>query len=240
MNFFTSVAMRNAPDQPGARTPYVSPMFAPDLPLARLRFAVVDVETTGTAPDVGDRITEIAIVPVERGQVGDPFVRLVDPERPIPPFITALTGISPAMVRGQPPFRQIADEVVDRLAGRMFVAHNASFDWRFVYGELRRAHGPGVVPPAPDQRLCTVRLARALLPGLPRRSLDHVAAHLGIPLGDRHRAAGDAVATARALVALLARAEGAGLSQWGALMRYLATPARRRRARTSQLVDPLA
>lgn len=240
MKYFTSVAMRSPPDQPGPRPPYVVPMLAPDLPLARLRFAVVDVETTGTAPDGGDRITEIAIVPVESGQVGEPFVRLVDPERPIPPFITALTGISPAMVRGQPPFRLIADEVVDRLAGRVFVAHNASFDWRFVYGELRRTHGPAVAPPTLDQRLCTVRLARALLPGLPRRSLDQVAAHLGIPLGERHRAAGDAVATARALVALLARAEGAGLSQWGALMRYLATPARRRRARTSQLVDPLA
>ncbi len=240
MKFFTSVAMRSAPDQPGGSPLYLSSMFAPDLPLAHLRFAVVDVETTGTAPEVGDRITEIAIVPVEDGQVGEPFVRLVDPERPIPPFITALTGISSAMVRGQPPFRHIAEEVADRLAGRVFVAHNASFDWRFVYGELRRTVGPALAPPAPDQRLCTVRLARALLPGLPRRSLDHVTAHLGIPLGDRHRAAGDAVATAHALVALLARAEVAGLSQWGALMRYLATPARRRRARTSLLVDPLA
>jgi DNA polymerase-3 subunit epsilon len=215
-------------------------MFAPELPLAHLRFAVVDVETTGTAPDVGDRITEIAIVPVDRGQVGAPFVRLVDPERPIPPFITALTGISSAMVRGQPPFRHIADEVADRLAGRVFVAHNASFDWRFVSGELRRAHGAAAPPLSLDHRLCTVRLARALLPELPRRSLDQVTAHLGIPLSDRHRAAGDAVATAHALVAMLRRAEAAGLSHWGALVRYLATPARRRRARLSPLVDPLA
>lgn len=208
-------------------------MFAPDLPLRQLPFAVVDVETTGTTPEGGDRVTEIAIVPVQDGVVGPPFTRLVDPERPIPPFISALTGITPAMVRGQPPFRSIAADVADRLAGRVFVAHNVSFDWRFVQGELVRA-GQGPVPPGQDTaRLCTVRLARAFLPRLPRRSLDHVVAHLGLTLAARHRAAGDAEATAQALVRMLALAQEAGVEHWGTLQRYLATPARRRRARSA-------
>ncbi|MBU6365188.1 MAG: hypothetical protein KJT01_03160 [Gemmatimonadetes bacterium] len=212
-------------------------MVSADRPLRHLPFAVVDVETTGTAPEGGDRVTEIAIVPVEDGRVGAPFTRLVDPERPIPPFITALTGITPAMVRGQPPFRAIAADVAAQLAGRVFVAHNVSFDWRFVHGELARAgHGP---PPPPDTaRLCTVRLARAFLPRLPRRSLDHVVAHLGIALTGRHRAGGDAEATAHALVRLLALAQDAGVEQWGALQRYLATPASRRRALARVLPDP--
>lgn len=214
-------------------------MLPQDLPLRDLPCAVVDVETTGTVAEGGDRITEIAIVPVTGGVVGEPYVRLVDPERPIPPYITTLTGISTAMVRGQPPFRAIADEVASHLAGRVFTAHNASFDWRFVFGELARARAPGAVTPPAEHRLCTVRLARVFLPGLPRRSLDHVVAHLGIPLLQRHRAAGDALATAHALVRLLAMAQDAGITHWGALTSYLATPARRRRAREAKATLPL-
>jgi DNA polymerase-3 subunit epsilon len=213
-------------------------MVPPDLPLLDLPCAVVDVETTGTSPDGGDRVTEIAIVPVQGGVVGEPFTRLVDPERSIPPVITALTGITPAMVRGQPPFRAIAGEVASRLAGRVFVAHNASFDWRFVQGELARAATDGLPPAGAEPRLCTVRLARVFLPRLPRRSLDHVAAHFGIPLAARHRAAGDAMATAQALVQLLALAHEAGIAHWGGLVRHLATPARRRRTQVTGLPTP--
>lgn len=206
-------------------------MLPHDTPLHRLPFAVVDVETTGTAAEAGDRVTEIAIVPVQGGVVGEPYARLVNPERPIPPFITALTGISWAMVRDQPPFRAIADEVASHLAGRVFTAHNVSFDWRFVVGEQARACGAPDGPVLTAPRLCTVRMARAFLPRLPRRSLGHVAAHFGIPVHARHRAAGDALATAHALVRLLELAQEAGLPNWGALLQYLATPARRRSSR---------
>jgi DNA polymerase-3 subunit epsilon len=179
---------------------------------------VVDVETTGTQASGGDRITEIAIVEVRGGEVGDVFSQLVNPERPIPPYITALTRISWDMVRDQPPFRQVAQGVLDRLSGTVFVAHNASFDWRFVSEELRRGVGHELSGP----RLCTVRLAKALLPDLPRRSLDHLTRYFNIEIEARHRAAGDALATAQALCRMLRVAEGEGVRTWPELEALLA------------------
>ena len=186
--------------------------------LADIAFSVVDVETTGTQASGGDRITEIAIVEVRGGKVGEVFSQLVNPERPIPPYITALTQISWEMVRDQPPFRQVAPEVLDRLSGTVFVAHNASFDWRFVSEELRRGVGHELSGP----RLCTVRLAKALLPDLPRRSLDHLSRYFNIEIEARHRAAGDAIATAQALCRMLRVAEGEGVRTWPELEALLA------------------
>ena len=196
----------------------------PATPLASLPFAVVDVETTGTVPESGDRITEIAVVRVEGGIVGAPYARLVNPQRPIPGYITMLTGISHAMVRDEPPFRDRAPEIRALLDGAVFTAHNAAFDWRFVQAELVRS----AVTPLGGPRLCTVRLARRLLPQLPRRSLDAVTTHFGIRIEARHRAAGDALATAYALCRLLALAADAGLTTWGALEASLAPRTRRR------------
>jgi DNA polymerase-3 subunit epsilon len=178
-----------------------------------ITFAVVDVETTGTRASMGDRITEIAIAHVERGEITDVFTQLVNPERPIPPYITALTQISQEMVRDQPLFRDIAGEVRRRLQGAVFVAHNAAFDWRFVAAELRRVAGYELVGPS----LCTVRLAKALVPDLPRRSLDHVTRYFGIEIQARHRAAGDAVATAQALCRMLQLADREGIRTWAEL-----------------------
>ncbi|WP_396222216.1 PolC-type DNA polymerase III [Gemmatimonas sp.] len=192
--------------------------------LADIAFAVVDVETTGTQAAGGDRITEIAIVQVRGGEVVEVFSRLVNPGRPIPPYITALTQISWAMVRDQPPFAEIAPLVMERLAGAVFVAHNAAFDWRFVGEELRR--GAGHVLSGP--RLCTVRLARKLLPDLPRRSLDHLTRYFGIEIEARHRAAGDALATAHALCRMLRVAEQEGYHTWHDLEHLLAPSSVRR------------
>lgn len=186
--------------------------------LADIAFSVVDVETTGTQASGGDRITEIAIVQVRGGEVGEVYSQLVNPERPIPPYITALTQISWDMVRDQPRFRQVAQQVLDRLSGTVFVAHNASFDWRFVSEELRRGVGHDLSGP----RLCTVRLAKALLPDLPRRSLDHLSRYFNIEIEARHRAAGDAVATAHALCRMLRVAEGEGVRTWPELEALLA------------------
>lgn len=196
--------------------------------LADIAFAVVDVETTGTQAAGGDRITEIAIVRVEGGEVGAVYTQLVNPERPIPPYITALTRISWDMVRDQPPFRVVAPEIVSRLSGAVFTAHNASFDWRFVSEELRRGVGLELSGP----RLCTVKLAKALLPDLPRRSLDHVTRYFNIEIEARHRAAGDALATARALCRMLRIAEREGLQTWEDLVSRLSpsSTARRRTA----------
>ncbi len=198
--------------------------------LTDISFAVVDVETTGTRASHGDRVTEIAIADVRGGAVCDVFTQLVNPERMIPPHITTLTQISWAMVREQPAFRQIATEVTSRLAGRVFTAHNAAFDWRFVTEELGR--GVGVQLSGP--RLCTVRMARVLLPQLSRRSLDHVTHYFGINIGARHRAAGDAVATAEVLLRLLRVAADLGLCTWSDLESYLAA---RRNSRGASAAD---
>ena len=199
--------------------------------LSQLAFAVVDVETTGGRPDGGDRITEIAVVTVRDNAVADVYETLVNPERSIPPFITRLTNISWEMVRDKAPFRDRCDEVLRVLEGSIFVAHNAAFDWRFVSAEVARARGRQLT----GRRLCTVRLARRLLPQLRSRSLDWVARHYGveIPPGMRHRAAGDALATARCLLRLLDDARSHGCERWSDLERLLATarPARRRRGR---------
>ncbi len=197
------------------------------LPIASLRFAVVDVETTGGRPGHGDRITEIAIVRVHGGQIVDVFETLVNPECPIPPMITQITRITSEMVRNKPVFGSIAHEVAERLAGHIFVAHNASFDWRFVSHEVYRGTGQAL----DGTTLCTVRLARKVLPQLPRRNLDSVANHyaVNIPAEARHRAAGDAIATAKILIAMLRDAAAdRAITTWGALEAF-------QRGGTSQL-----
>lgn len=200
--------------------------------LSSLSFAVVDVETTGGRPNHGDRITEIAVVTVRGGRVVDVFDTLVNPERSIPPFITRLTNISWDMVRDKAPFRDVCADILRALDGHVFVAHNAGFDWRFVSTEVARSTGRELT----GRRLCTVRLARRLLPQLRSRSLDWVARHydVEIPAGMRHRAAGDALATAECLLRLLADARHHGCTRWSELEGFLAAgrvAARRRRGR---------
>ncbi|MDQ2665354.1 MAG: 3'-5' exonuclease [Gemmatimonadota bacterium] len=189
--------------------------------LSELSFAVVDVETTGGQFRFGDRITEIAVVLVRDGRVQDVYETLVNPERAIPPIITRITNISWDMVCDVEPFHGICDRVVRALEGHVFVAHNAGFDWRFVSAEVQRASGRELA----GRRLCTVRLARRLLPQLRSRSLDWVAQHYNveIPAGQRHRAGGDALATAHCLIRLLADARSHGCERWSELERFLAT-----------------
>jgi len=181
--------------------------------LSSLSFAVVDVETTGTSAKTHDRITEISVVRVVDGGIADVYTRLVNPERSIPAFITSLTQISWDMVKDAPSFRHIAEEVAERLSGHVFAAHNAVFDWGFVSEELSRCAGRRLSGP----RLCTVRLARVSLPELSRRSLDHVTHHFGIEVSSRHRAEGDAVATAHCLLRMLRVAEAREITTWSAL-----------------------
>ncbi|CAN5343964.1 hypothetical protein BH09GEM1_BH09GEM1_03950 [soil metagenome] len=200
--------------------------------LSELSFAVVDVETTGGQFRFGDRITEIAIVLVRDGRVENVYETLVNPQRSIPPIITRITNIHWEMVRDAAPFSGICDSVVQALDGHVFVAHNAGFDWRFVCAEVERTSGRVLA----GRRLCTVRLARRLLPQLRSRSLDWVARHydVEIPAGQRHRAGGDALATAHCLIRLLADARGHGCERWSDLERFLATgnaAARRKKRR---------
>lgn len=202
--------------------------------LSEVAFAVVDVETTGGAVERGHRITEIAVVEVRAGHVVDEWHTLVNPCRRIPPGVTALTGITDAMVSGAPWFEDVAEEVVRRLDGRVFAAHNVAFDWAFVSGELLRTTGD-----CPDPyRLCTVRLVRRLVPQLRHRNLDVVSRHFGVEILGRHRAHGDALATARILLRLLDEAAGLGLEDLSALDAHL-RGARRRGGRPGQASLPL-
>src|SRR5207302_398809 len=132
------------------------------------RFAVVDVETTGTSPRRGDRIIEIAVAVLEGDRVAPAFQSLVNPGVAIAPFVARLTGIDDTAVRVAPSFAAVADRLLDHLAGTVFVAHNVRFDWTFLLVELERARSLVLQGP----RLCTLRLARRLLPALESRSLD--------------------------------------------------------------------
>ena len=145
----------------------------------------VDLETTGGS--TGEhRITEVGVV--ELGPAGiSRWSTLVDPQQSIPPFIQQLTGITDAMVRGAPTFDEIAPGLFERLNGKLFVAHNASFDRGFLRSEFRRAG----VAFNPDV-LCTVRLSRALFPAEKRHGLDALVVRHALVPSDRHRALADA------------------------------------------------
>ena len=204
----------------------LDPSMAPyGTPLHDVRFAVVDVETTGRGPWAGNRIIEIAIVEVAGGAVVDEYETLVNPGQGIPGAITALTGITSQMVAQAPWFEHVAEEVYRRLEGRVFVAHNATFDWSFVSSELVASAGDA--PRVP--RLCTVRMARRLVSRLRHRNLDELSRHFGVAIHARHRAYGDALATARVLLRLLDEAAGRGIDDLSTLEWYLKRRRQRKR-----------
>jgi DNA polymerase-3 subunit epsilon len=196
--------------------------------LADLSYVVVDVETTGGSSMERDRITEIAAVVIERGEITRVYESLVNPLRPISPMVSRLTNITWEMVRTAPTFREIVPEVADAIRGHVFVAHNAGFDWRFVTSEIARATGERLE----GRRLCTVKMARKLVPNLQRRSLDYLARHYNVEITARHRAGGDALATARVFLRMLREAHDRGCETWPdleALLRELPRGRRRRR-----------
>jgi DNA polymerase III epsilon subunit family exonuclease len=193
--------------------------------LARESFAVVDVETTGSRPTAGDRITEVAVVVVRDGKANTVFETLINPDRPIPPMISALTNITASMVKNAPRFAEICDQLVGALEGHVFVAHNAGFDWRFVNVEIERAMRRRMT----GRSLCTVRMARKLVPQLRRRNLDSLSSYYGVDIIGRHRAGGDARATAEVLIRLLDAARDNGCETYNDLDRLLRTPTKRRK-----------
>jgi DNA polymerase-3 subunit epsilon len=196
-------------------------------------FIVVDVEATGSRALGGDRVTEVAAVQVRGDSVTTVFDSLVNPGRPIPPFVTRLTKITTEMVRRAPRFDEVCDQLLGVLEGQVFVAHNAGFDWRFLSMEIQRVTGRALR----GQKLCTVRLARALLPNVRRRSLDHLCLYYGIENAARHRAGGDAAATARVLVRMLREARSQGCAAVDDLLRLAAraTARKQRRRRPSAM-----
>jgi DNA polymerase-3 subunit epsilon len=157
------------------------PMRLFDAPLA-----IIDLETTGAHPS-WDRVTEIAVLEVDRGEVTGQWSTLVNPETPIPGAIQAITGITNDMVAGAPRFAELASALHERLDGRVLVAHNARFDYGFLRQEFERA---GIRFAA--RTLCTVKLSRRLYPEHPRHSLDTLIERHGLECRARHRALGDA------------------------------------------------
>jgi DNA polymerase-3 subunit epsilon len=160
-------------------------------------YAVVDIETTGGNAVYG-KIIEIAIVVHDGNKVVETFSSLVNPGVSIPPFITSLTGITNQMVQDAPFFEEIAVRVHRLTENKVFVAHNVNFDYSFIKKEFALLNVD-----FDRKKLCTVRLSRKLVPGVKRYNLGSICAHLHIPNHDRHRALGDAEATATLLSHLL-------------------------------------
>jgi DNA polymerase-3 subunit epsilon len=177
-------------------------------PLAGQPFVVVDLETTGGGPGDGG-ITEIGAVRVVDGRLLDTFATLVNPGRQIPAFVSMLTGITDAMVASAPPIREVLPRLLDFVGDAVVVAHNAAFDVGHLDAARRVLEGRGLERTA----LCTQRLARHLAPEVRQRSLDAVAAALGIGCDGRHRGPGDARIAAEILCVFLERAEARGIAR---------------------------
>lgn len=174
--------------------------------MRKAEYAIVDIETTGGHAG-GSRITEIAILIHDGTRVIDRWESLVNPQKDIPPAIFALTGIDNAMVRDAPIFESISEKVLELLSDRVFVAHNVNFDYSFVRHELKESGFNWTA-----RKLCTVRAARKILPGHASYSLGKLCHSLRINLENRHRAGGDADATA-VLFGLLLEADREGHMQ---------------------------
>jgi len=152
-------------------------------------YAIVDIETTGGHAE-SNSITEIAVFIHDGGKVVQRFETLLKPARYIPPYISAYTGITNEMVENAPQFDDIAEELFSVLKGNIFVAHNVNFDYSFIRSHLKSS---GIE--YNSKKLCTVRLSRKIFPGLRSYSLGNICSFVGIDIQNRHRAAGDAIAT---------------------------------------------
>ena len=173
-----------------------------------LKFAVVDLETTGGHKDL-NRIMEVGIVLMDGSDIVDTYHALVDPGHPITPFVRELTGISDEMVQGQPQFSSIAEHEAELLEDRIFVAHNVQFDCKFLTTELKRCCIKFNPP-----RLCTVKLSRRVFPGQPSYSLHKLTESLGLPDFNHHRALDDTMAAAEILKLALAKVGEEGVLKY--------------------------
>ncbi len=162
-------------------------------------YAIVDIETTGGYA-TGNGITEIAIVIHDGKQVLQFYETLINPKAHIPRFIQSLTGITDEMVATAPVFEEVAERIAGLLQGKVFVAHNVNFDYSFVKHQLNES---GYKLGA--RKLCTVRLARKIIPGLNGYSLHKLCKHLNVDLVNHHRAGGDALATSEIFKILVER-----------------------------------
>ena len=161
-------------------------------------FAVIDLETTGGNIN-SERIIEIGIVLHDgKHKIGE-YTTLINPEKEISGFISTFTGITNAMVKHAPKFVDVADTILELLEGKVIVAHNARFDYNFIKSEFRRINIPFI-----KKHICTVQLSKKIFPKIKSYSLGNICKDLGIDIDNRHRAFGDAAATALLLEQLIA------------------------------------
>lgn len=189
----------------------------PDPDLADVPFVALDLETTGSRPGQS-KITEIGAVRIEGLKEVATFGTLVNPMRPIPPFISQITGITREMVADAPRIEEVIPDLLEFLKGAVIIAHNASFDVTFLNYELRRVKGRQLGDGAFD----TLPLARALAPGLPNYRLGTVAAALGAPVAACHRALADAQACGHVFVTLMGRLQEQGITTLSEARAYAA------------------
>jgi DNA polymerase III subunit epsilon len=194
---------------------------SPDPDLAEVPFVALDLETTGSRAGAS-KITEIGAVRIEGFREVAVFHTLVNPQRPIPPMITHITGITQEMVAGAPRIEQVVPQLLEFLQGAVIVAHNASFDVGFLNYELQRLKGRRLGDGAID----TLPLARLLAPGLPNYRLRTVADALGAPVTACHRALADAQAAGHVFVTLAGRLQEKGITRLGETRAFLSPSSR--------------
>ena len=170
-------------------------------------YVVFDLETTG-AKSPPCRVTEIGAFRVKNGELAGEFQTLVNPETPIPEFITGLTNITDEMVKTAPKFAEVASDFMEFVGDSVLVAHNAAFDMRFLNAEIGKIHQNYRVG---NPHLCTVKLSRKLIPEIENHRLNTVANFYSIDLTNHHRASADALATAKIFINLLGRLEEKGV-----------------------------
>ena len=152
-------------------------------------YAILDIESTGGKYNEGS-ITEIAIYKFDGKKIIDQFSSLVNPEKNIQPFVQKLTGINDNMVKTAPKFFEIAKRIIEITNNCVLVAHNADFDYRILKTEFKRLGFN-----FNSKIICTVILSKKLIPNLKSYKLGNLSKSLGIPIHNRHRAQGDAMAT---------------------------------------------
>ena len=170
-------------------------------------YVVFDFETTG-AKTPPCRVTEIGAYKVRNRKIVGEYQTLINPETPIPEFISNLTNITDAMVKDAPKFAEVISDFMDFVGDSVLVAHNASFDMRFLNHEIKRIHSDYRVA---NPHLCTVKLSRKLVPEVDNHRLNTMANYYSIDLTNHHRASADAEATAKIFINLLGRLEEKGV-----------------------------
>ena len=184
--------------------------------LSESDFVVVDLETTGAKTPPG-RIMEIGAYLIQSGRVSAEFQTLVNPEVPIPPFISRLTGITGEMVNSAPLFSEIVADWLDFAGDAVLVAHNSQFDVRVLNHEIGRVFpGRRMI----NSHICTVKLSRSCVPGLANYQLSTLAEHFSIPHPNRHRAPADALATAELFIRMLERLDQHGVLDIASARRF--------------------